>query len=144
MQRCFDVVMVWSIDRLGPSLPRLLETLSYLYRSEVDLYLLDWGAPGPEDRNLTFADYTLEYLPRVVRKLKQASGSEVFSMLGWCLGALISTMYAALRPEGLKNLVLLTAPLDFTDKTSSGFIRWTSDPAFNPEKIIDAFGNVPA
>ena len=42
-------------------------------------------------------------------------------------GALISTMYAALRPEdGLKNLVLLTAPLDFTDKTAGGFIRWTS------------------
>ena len=39
-------------------------------------------------------------------------------MLGWCLGALISTLYAALRPDdGLKNLILLTAPLDFTDKT---------------------------
>jgi len=27
-------------------------------------------------------------------------------MLGWCLGALISTLYAALRPDdGLKNLI---------------------------------------
>src|SRR5262249_10186832 len=60
------------------------------------------------------------------------------------LGALISTLYAALRPsDGLKNLLLLTAPLDFTDKTAGGFIRWTSDKAFNPDKIVDAFGNVP-
>ena len=65
-------------------------------------------------------------------------------MLGWCLGALISTLYAALRPDdGLKNLALLTAPLDFTDKTAGGFIRWTSHQAFNPDKIVVAFGNVP-
>ncbi len=118
--------------------------VEYMLRRGYDLYLLDWGAPGPEDRNLTFDDYTLEYLPRVVRKVKALSGVEQFNMLGWCLGALISTMYAALRPDdGLKNLVLLTAPLDFTDKTAGGFIRWTSDKAFDPDRIIDAFGNVP-
>jgi polyhydroxyalkanoate synthase len=53
-------------------------------------------------------------------------------------------MYAALRPDdGLKNLLLLTAPLDFSDKTAGGFSRWTNDPAFNHDKVVDAFGNVP-
>jgi polyhydroxyalkanoate synthase len=117
--------------------------VEYMTRHGYDLYLLDWGAPGPEDRNLKFDDYALEYLPRAVRKVKSVSGSDTFSMLGWCLGALISTLYAALRPEGLKNLVLLTAPLDFTDKTAGGFIRWTSTPEFNPDALVDAFGNVP-
>ena len=37
----------------------------------------------------------------------------------------------------------MTAPLDFTDKTAGGFSRWTSTPAFNPDRIVDAFGNVP-
>jgi polyhydroxyalkanoate synthase len=119
--------------------------VEYMLRHGYDLYLLDWGAPGPEDRNLKFDDYVLEYLPRVVRKVKSVSGSDEFNMLGWCLGALISTLYAALRPnESLKNLVLLTAPLDFTDKTAGGFIRWTSNQAFNADKIVDTFGNVPA
>jgi polyhydroxyalkanoate synthase len=118
--------------------------VEYMLRHGYDIYLLDWGAPGPEDRDLTFDDYTLEYLPRVVRKMKSVSGAETFSMLGWCLGALISTMYAALRPtDGLKNLVLLTAPLDFTDKTAGGFIRWTSTPLFNADQLVDTFGNVP-
>src|SRR5262249_38140701 len=59
-------------------------------------------------------------------------------------GALISTLYAALRPDdGLKNLVLLTAPLNFSDKTAGGFIRWTSHEACNADKLVDAFGNVP-
>jgi polyhydroxyalkanoate synthase len=53
-------------------------------------------------------------------------------------------MYAALRPnDGLKNLILLTAPLDFSDKMGCGFSRWTSNPAFNPDRIVDTFGNVP-
>src|SRR4051794_8470038 len=116
----------------------------YMVRHGYDLYLLDWGAPGPEDRNVKFDDYVLEYLPRVIRKMKSVSGSRVFNMLSWCLGALISTLYASLRPgDGLQSLVLLTAPLDFTDKSAGGFIRWTSTPAFNADKLVDAFGNVP-
>jgi len=118
--------------------------VEYMLQHGYDVYLLDWGAPGPEDRNLNFDNYTLDYLPRAVRKVKSVSGSDTFSMLGWCLGALITTLYAALRPDdGLKNLILLTAPLDFTDKTAGGFSRWTSHPDFNADKIVDAFGNVP-
>lgn len=116
----------------------------YMLRHGYDLFLLDWGAPGPEDKNLKFDDYTLEYLPRVVRKLKQVTGCSEFSMLGWCLGALISTMYSALRPDdGLRNLILLTAPLDFSDKSAGGFTRWSSHSAFNADTIVQKLGNVP-
>ena len=118
--------------------------VEYMLKRGYDIYLLDWGAPAPEDKNLTFDDYTLEYLPRAIRKVKAISGSGEFSMLGWCLGALITTLYASLRPDdGLKNLLLLTAPLDFSDKQAGGFSRWTSDRSFNPDRIVDTFGNVP-
>jgi polyhydroxyalkanoate synthase len=43
----------------------------------------------------------------------------------------------------LKNLILLTAPLDFSDKQAGGFIRWTSEKAFNADRIVDTMGNVP-
>jgi polyhydroxyalkanoate synthase subunit PhaC len=109
-----------------------------------DVYLLDWGAPGLEDKSLTFDDYVLEYLPRVVRKLKAAAGAEQFSLLGWCIGALITTMYAALRPEdGLRNLILLTAPLDFSDKQCGGFIRWVNAEHFDVDKLLVVYGNMP-
>jgi len=118
--------------------------VEYMLRHGYDLYLLDWGTPGPEDAKLKFDDYVLDYLPRAIRKFKSISGAEQFSMLGWCLGALISTMYSALRPDdGLKNLILLTAPLDFTDKTCGGFIRWSSNPSFNADKLVDTLGLVP-
>jgi polyhydroxyalkanoate synthase len=118
--------------------------IEYMVKQGYDVYLLDWGVPGPEDKDLKFDDYALNYLPRAIRKVKAVSGSDEFTMLGWCIGAILATIYAALRPDdGLKNLMLLTAPLDFTDKQAGGFVRWVNDQSFDPDKIIDAFGNVP-
>ncbi len=109
-----------------------------------DLYLLDWGAPGFEDRHMNLDDYALEYLPRAVRKVKAISGSREFSMLGWCIGAILTTIYAAMRPDdGLRNLLLLTAPLDFSNRNGITFARWTDEKYFNVDTILDAFGNMP-
>ncbi len=118
--------------------------VEYMLKEGYDVYLLDWGAPGPEDTDLKFDDYVLDYLTRAIRKVKAVSGSEQFSILGWCIGAILSTIYAALRPDdGLKNLLLLTAPLDFSDKQAGGFVRWVNDAAFDPDRIINALGNMP-
>lgn len=118
--------------------------VEYMVKQGYDVYLLDWGVPGLEDRNLKFDDYVLDYLPRAVRKLKSFSGSQEFSLLGWCIGALITTMYAALRPSsGLRNLLLLTAPLDFTDRKCNGFIRWIDEQHLDVARILATFGNMP-
>ncbi len=109
-----------------------------------DVYLLDWGCPGIEDKNLKFDDYALEYLPRAIRKIKAVSGSEEFSMLGWCIGAILSTIYAAMRPDnGLRNLLLLTAPLDFSNQQGLTFAKWVDEKYFDIDKVLDAFGNMP-
>jgi polyhydroxyalkanoate synthase subunit PhaC len=118
--------------------------VEFMVNSGYDLYLLDWGAPGPEDKNLKFDDYTLEYMPRAIRKLKAIAGVEEFSMLGWCIGAILTTIYAALRPDdGLRNLILLTAPLDFSNKEAITFARWTDERYFNVDQVLQAFGNMP-
>jgi polyhydroxyalkanoate synthase len=118
--------------------------IEYMVNKGFDVYLLDWGIPGYEDKELTFDDYVLDYLPRAVRNLKATSGSEEFSLLGWCIGAILTTLYAALRPDdGLRNLILLTAPLDFTDKQCGSFIRWVDDRNFDVDALLAAFGNVP-
>ena len=118
--------------------------VEYMLNKGYDIYLLDWGAPGPEDKNLRFDDYTLDYMPRAIRKLKAISGVKEFSLLGWCIGAILTTIYAALRgDEGLRNLILLTAPLDFSNKQSLTFARWTDERYFDVDKVLAAFGNMP-
>ena len=118
--------------------------VEYMVKQGYDIYLLDWGAPGIEDKNLKFDDYVLEYMPRAIRKMKAVAGVEEFSMLGWCIGAILTTMYAALRPDdGLRNLLLLTAPLDFGNREGISFSRWVDERYFNVDRVIDTFGNVP-
>jgi len=118
--------------------------VEFMVKRGYDVYLLDWGSPGIEDKNLKFDDYTLDYMPRAIRKMKEVSGSTKFSMLGWCIGAILTTIYSALCPDdGLRNLILLTAPLDFSNKKIT-FGRWTEERFFDVEKVLNAFGNMPA
>lgn len=118
--------------------------IEFMLNQGYDVYLVDWGSPGLEDKDLKFDDFVLDYLTRIVRKVKQVSGSEEFSMLGWCIGAILTTLYAAARPDdGLKNLILLTAPLDFSNREGITFKRWVDERYFDVEKVIAAFGNMP-
>ena len=120
--------------------------VEHMVNKGYDLYLLDWGIPGPEDAHLDLGDYVLEYIPRAIRKMKQVSGSETFNLLGWCIGAMLSTLYASLRghSEGLRSLILLTAPLDFTDKEQISLARMTDERYFDVDRVLQAFGNMPA
>jgi polyhydroxyalkanoate synthase len=118
--------------------------VEFMVKSGYDVYLLDWGVPGLEDKDLKFDDYVLDYLPRAIRKVKAISGSEDFSLLGWCIGAILTTIYAAMLPEqGLRNLLLLTAPLDFSDYDALTFSKWTDERYFDVERVLSTFGNMP-
>lgn len=82
--------------------------IEYLVNKGVDVYLLDWGIPGPEDQWLRFDDLVIEYLPRMVREVLRTSGEEHLHMLGYCIGGILTTLYAATHPEApLGSLILL-------------------------------------
>src|ERR671916_199172 len=87
--------------------------------------------------------YILDLLPRAVKKVLRHSGSDEFTLLGYCMGGTMSAMYASLFPEGLKNLVLLTAPIDFPEGEMGLYSLFTSEKYMNPGLLADAFGNIP-
>lgn len=118
--------------------------VEYLLGQGFEVYLLDWGEPGPEDKNTTFDDYVTEYLHRAVRRLLRHSQAQSFSMLGYCIGATLATVYAALYPEApLRNLILLTAPIDFSQGTEGSMAMWVGEGRLDVDKLVDAMGNVP-
>src|SRR5712691_4977409 len=43
--------------------------VEYLVGKGFDVYMLDWGIPGDEDKHLTFENYVLDYIPRAVKKV---------------------------------------------------------------------------
>ncbi|MDP9379300.1 MAG: class III poly(R)-hydroxyalkanoic acid synthase subunit PhaC [Chloroflexota bacterium] len=119
--------------------------VEYLVNEGFDVYMLDWGIPGDEDKNLAYEDYVLDYIHGAVRKVLRTSGANELTLFGYCMGGTMSAMYAALFPDKpLRNLVLLTTPIDFTPDNSGLYGLWTSEKYFNPDLVVEAFGNVPA
>lgn len=59
------------------------------------------------------------------------------------MGGTMSAMYTALYPERVKNLILLTAGINFS--TRDGLLNlWTDPKYFDVDAFVDAFGNCPA
>ncbi|MCB0178194.1 MAG: alpha/beta fold hydrolase [Anaerolineae bacterium] len=118
--------------------------IEYMVNEGFDVFLLDWGTPGLEDKNTTFDDYATEYLPRAVRKMLKVAEAEEFSMLGYCIGAALAVLYAALYPQApLRNLMLLTAPLDFSRTDGSLFSTWLDPRFFDVDRMVNSLDNIP-
>jgi len=117
--------------------------VSHFVNRGFDTYLVDWGVPTPADRHLTLDDYINGYLMNVVDHLAERTGSSQLSILGYCMGGTMSTMFTALHQERVKNLLLLAAGIDFA--TRDGLLNlWTRPECFDVDKFVDAFGNCPA
>ena len=72
--------------------------------------MVDWGTPTDLDRYLDFDDYVNGYLDNCIEFAKKESQTENVSLQGYCTGGTMATIYAALHPENVKNLVA-TAPV---------------------------------
>jgi polyhydroxyalkanoate synthase len=81
------------------------------------------------------------YLPRAAKAIQRATGREDMTVLGYCIGGALASCFAALHPELTRNLVLLTAPLDFSDAGQFG--RMTARGTFPVERLTDTFPTVP-
>ncbi len=118
--------------------------VKYMLDQGFDIYLLDWGSPGLEDKNTTFDDYVAQYLHRAVRKVKRFSGAEEISMLGYCIGATLAVTYAAAFPQTpIRNIILLTAPIDFSKQPKGSMAVWLAEDRLDVDKLIQVYGNVP-
>lgn len=116
--------------------------IEYLVNRGFDVYLLDWGTPSIEDKHMKFDDYVLDYIPRAVRKVMRKSNSDDVSILGYCMGGTMTSIFAALHPElPIKNLVFMTSPFDFEDTGLYGAML--DERYFNIDKVVDTLGVIP-
>jgi hypothetical protein len=63
--------------------------IGYLVNKGIDVYLLEWGIPGPEDKHLRFDDLVLEYMPQAVQQVLKASGRKRLHLFGYCIGGIL-------------------------------------------------------
>ena len=111
-----------------------------LTQAGIDTFCLDWGVSEDEDRYLTWED-VLARLARAIRVVRRRTGAKQVSLLGYCMGATLAGIQAALEPEGLSGLVNLLGPFDFS---KGGLLRTLVDESFFDAAVVAEAGNVSA
>jgi polyhydroxyalkanoate synthase len=106
----------------------------------LDVYLIDWGYPGPTDRWLTLEDYIEGYVNDCVDVVRRRHDVEQVNLLGICQGGTFSLCYSALHGEKVKNLITMVTPVDFHRK--EGLLNVWAQYA-DVDLMVDALGNIP-
>ncbi|MFN0095834.1 MAG: PHA/PHB synthase family protein [Dehalococcoidia bacterium] len=116
--------------------------VEFLLRQGFDVFMIDWGVPRPEDRRLTIEDYVLDFIPDCISRVQQVTAESEVSIVGYCMGGLLASLYAATHPAGpLKNLACFTTPINYD---GMGLQRQWADPRyFDVDRVVDTLGNVP-
>src|SRR5438445_3523511 len=91
----------------------VVETLT---KQGVEVYFIDWIPPARTDSWRGFDAYVNGDLADAVRAVQLHTGAEQVPLLGYCFGALLTTVYTALHPQTVENLVTLTLPLDMSPR----------------------------
>jgi polyhydroxyalkanoate synthase len=108
-----------------------------------DVYMIDWGYPSMGDEHIGTTEYIEYYIHSAVKHIQERTHSKKISVLGYCIGGYFTTIYSAVHPENIANLMVMAAPLYFD--IDQGLLHiWTKDKNFDPQKVVEVFGSAPA
>ena len=108
-----------------------------LLAARLDVFCLDWGVPGDEDRWLEWDDVVAR-LSRAIRVVARVAGASGVSLLGYCMGGTLAGIAAALDPS-VAALVNLAGPFDFA---RAGLLRTMVDARWFDARAVADAGNV--
>ncbi|MHB2019199.1 MAG: alpha/beta fold hydrolase [Candidatus Xenobia bacterium] len=115
--------------------------VAHLLGAGYDVFLLDYGTPGPGDEEVQLAHYVYDYLPAAIQAMQQQTGQAQVTPVGYCLGGLFALLYTAAFQSTVRNLVLLSCPIDFS---RMGVISVAAQLAHRQAgELVDQIGNIP-
>ncbi len=117
--------------------------VEFLLASGFDTFLIDFGVPTREDQQITIADYVLDFIPNAAARVREVTGQDLLSMIGWSMGGIFILLYAALHEKegALKNAVIIGSPVDFSKMFPFGLLARIGR---RPVVIAtDIMGNIP-
>lgn len=115
--------------------------VEYLSECGYDVYIIDWGSVTAQEHWYDF-EYYNGLLERCACRVLELSETEQLSLLGYCIGGLLSTIYTAFHPEQVRNLALMATPIDFKD---AGLVStWADEKNFDVDRLIDVCKVAPA
>ncbi|PCJ47312.1 MAG: hypothetical protein COA99_01280 [Moraxellaceae bacterium] len=79
-----------------------------------EVYLVDWGDPKEENADLCIETYVNQWYCKVVEEVHQHSGCDKISLVGYCMGGLLTLLYAGAHGgDNIQNIVTIATPIDF-------------------------------
>ncbi|SVD16225.1 uncharacterized protein METZ01_LOCUS369079, partial [marine metagenome] len=132
----YAIINRWHIFDIDPK----KSWIKNLLEQGFDVYMIDWGTPTSLDKFLGFDDYVNGYLDNCVDFICDESDVKKISMQGYCTGGTLATVYSALHPEKIKNLIV-TAPVIDGWKDTTVVSNLTK--SFDVDKFVDTIGNMP-
>jgi class III poly(R)-hydroxyalkanoic acid synthase PhaC subunit len=116
-----------------------------LTKQGYDVYLLDWGSPGLEDKDLSLDNYILDYLEVAVKRALRHSGAKEISLVGYCIGGMLSAILTSLTDLPIENLVLAAVPIDYSDAiVPSKWVKALQNGTLNFDRFADAYEVIPS
>lgn len=114
--------------------------MRYLARKGLRPFLIDWGAPGEEERRFGLDEYIGIRLSAALDEVTTRAGKP--ALLGYCMGGLLTLGLATLRPDDVRAQVLMAVPWDFHRPTSLAAqpLAALRDPI---EQALDHLGELP-
>ncbi len=85
--------------------------IEYLCNQGFDVYLIDWSDPDKSSAYLTLEELVNDTIHRFTKFILKKCSLSSINILGYCMGATFTVMYAGIHPELVNKIVLLTPPL---------------------------------
>ncbi|MDP1540700.1 MAG: alpha/beta fold hydrolase [Moraxellaceae bacterium] len=106
----------------------------YMAARGFHVYLIDWGKPEKRHANLGLQDYAQHMFGDALREVRQHSGSQDVSLMGWCMGGLLSLLYSGFTHDPhVRNMVTIASPIDMR---GGGMVAQASTIFSVPAKVV--------
>ncbi len=106
----------------------------YMAARGFKVYMVDWGRPKREHAGLNMTDYADHMMSHALRAIRQHSGEQEVSMMGWCMGGLLCLLYLGLNQDkDVRNLVTVASPIDMR---GGGIVAGAAQALNAPAKLI--------
>ena len=91
-----------------------------------DVYLIDWGEVTEDHSDLSLETYVLEWMPKALSQVREVSGEQDVSIFSYCMGGLLSLMYAAVSNDPhVRNMITVASPIDMHQSGVAGRVLST-------------------
>lgn len=98
------------------------------------VYLIDWGKPQKRHAHLGLMDYADTMFSDALESVRNHSGSQEVSLMGWCMGGLLSLVHQGLYQDPkIRNIVTIASPINLR---GGGIVAGAAQALNAPAQLI--------